>query len=107
MNRRIWAQAVPKEVSEYPDPTYAYDLRSRLSSVRWSAGRAEPSDFEYDAAGRLTMARNTSATVRRAYAASGRLASETQEIHPALGVSVPPLVATVGYATSADGRLLG
>ena len=51
------------------------------------------------------MARNTSATVRRAYAASGRLASETQEIHPALGVSVPPLVATVGYATSADGRL--
>jgi RHS repeat-associated protein len=85
--------------------TYAYDLRSRLSSVRWSAGRAEPSDFEYDAAGRLTMARNTSATVRRAYAASGRLASETQEIHPALGVSVPPLVATVGYATSADGRL--
>ena len=85
--------------------TYAYDLRSRLSSVRWSAGRAEPSDFEYDAAGRLTMARNTSATVRRTYAASGRLASETQEIHPALGVSVPPLIATVGYATSADGRL--
>ena len=85
--------------------TYAYDLRSRLSSVRWSAGRAEPSDFEYDAAGRLTIARNTSATVRRAYAASGRLASETQEIHPSLGMAVPPLVATVGYAYSADGRL--
>lgn len=90
-----------------PDGTgalHAYDLRGRLLSVKWDGDRAAPSEFAYDAAGRMTLARNPSASVERAYTATGRLAGETQVV--ALeAADVKQEKSAVAYAYDADGRL--
>jgi len=89
-----------------PDGTaavHSYDKRGHLLSIVWDGNRSEPITYTYDAAGRMTSASNTSATVARSYTATGRLAVETQTIRlPALP---QPVENRVSYEYSPDGRL--
>jgi YD repeat-containing protein len=83
--------------------THSYDSRGRLLSVKWDADRSEPITYTYDAAGRMTSASNTSATVARSYTATGRLATETQTIR--LPDLTQPVENRLTYEYSPDGRL--
>jgi RHS repeat-associated protein len=83
--------------------THNYDSRGRLLSVKWDADRSEPITYTYDAAGRMTSASNTSATVARSYTATGRLATETQTIR--LPDLTQPVENRLTYEYSPDGRL--
>ncbi len=90
-----------------PDGTAAlhtYDQRGRLLSVKWDDDRAAPSTYAYDAAGRMTLARNPSASIERGYTAGGRLATETQEITLENSEIRGPK-SEIGYAYDPDGRL--
>lgn len=97
-----------------PDGTAAlhqYDTRGRLLSVKWDADRSAPSTYAYDATGRMTMASNPSASIKRMYDRAGRLASETQEVtipqpdNPAEKLTIEPIKNTLTYQYDADGRL--
>lgn len=85
---------------------HTYDLRGRLLSIEWSDGKTENSTFAYDKAGHLTLAQNKSATVKRSYHKTGRLAQETQQISRPVAVHLDkPFTAAIGYAYDPDGRL--
>jgi RHS repeat-associated protein len=95
-----------------PDGTaavYAYDLRGKLTGIKWDGDRAEPSTFAYDAAGRMTLAKNFSATVERTYTRGGRLETETQTITASFDGSQKTEFGSqesvIAYRHDADGRL--
>ncbi|MBX7208071.1 MAG: hypothetical protein K1X78_07165 [Verrucomicrobiaceae bacterium] len=101
--------------------TYVYDMRGKLTSIKWDGDKAEPSTFAYDPAGRMTLAKNLSATVEREYDARGRMQKETQIItasfdpqsgpvnpaNPVNPVEKPAALSpyTVAYTHNADGQL--
>lgn len=86
--------------------THSYDLRSRLLSIVWSDGKTEPSTFAYDAASHMILAENKSATIKRSYTPSGRMAKETQSIRSPVAPQLDPiLTAQVGYSYTPDGQL--
>lgn len=96
-----------------PDGTiaaYTYSNRGLVTNVQWNDTKTESSTFEYDQAGRMTLAANKTATIKRKYTPAGHLEAETQTINsPVTGqnkTSHPLLAAEVGYEYDADGRLI-